>query len=165
MLLFPEDKPKPKKKSVNRIDYIPDYVLEQLFNHINDLHKEVIPVVWIAFKTGHRISDVLGVTSDCLVKLSGQYSIETDIAKTYVQGHRIPIDDELADILTIQELLAHTSPETTLRYAKLLDETKRKAFESIINQGVFSFNLNGEVQEIKAGEDIPEDILGALWQS
>ncbi len=27
----------------------------------------------------------------------------------------------------------------TLRYAKLLDDTKRKAFESVIDQGAFSF--------------------------
>lgn len=247
MLIFPEDKPKLKKKSIDQIDYIPDYVLEQLFTHIDDLHKDVVPVVWIAFKTGLRISDILGLTSDCLVKLNGQYSIETDIEKTYVKGHRIPIDDELADILaviieksnqysnqdnnpegyifvryrgqrkgkpfsqdfvrkqlnilakqknitnengnqfhfkthqfrhtygvkmlnggadilTVQELLAHASPEMTLRYAKLLDNTKRKAFELVMKQGVFSFDLNGEVQEIKAGEDIPTDILDALWQ-
>lgn len=31
-----------------------------------------------------------------------------------------------ADILTVQELLAHASPEMTMRYAKLLDETKEK---------------------------------------
>ncbi|CAM4049215.1 tyrosine-type recombinase/integrase [Mesobacillus zeae] len=247
LLIFPEDKPKPRKKSVDQIDYIPDYVLEQLFTHIVDLHKEVVPVVWIAFKTGLRISDVLELTSDCLIKLNGQYSIETDIEKTFVKGHRIPIDDDLAgilavlidklkklsnqdnnpegyifvryrgqrkgkpfiqgwvqdqlnilakrknitdengnlfhfkthqfrhtygvkmlnggaDILTVQELLAHASPEMTLRYAKLLDDTKRKAFESVIKQGVFSFDLNGEVQEIKAGENIPIDILDALWQ-
>jgi len=247
LLIFSEDKPKRRKKSINQIDYIPDYVLEQLFTHIDDLHKDAIPVVWVAFKTGLRISDVLGLTSDCLVKLNGQYSIETDIEKTYVKGHRIPIDDELAgilavliekskelsnqdnnpegyifvryrgqrkgkpfrqlfvqlqlnllakkknitdengnlfyfkthqfrhtyavkmlnggaDILTVQELLAHASPEMTLRYAKLLDDTKRKAFELVIKQGVFSFDLNGEVQEIKAGEDIPGDILDALWQ-
>ncbi|MFO1441682.1 tyrosine-type recombinase/integrase [Bacillus sp. Bva_UNVM-123] len=247
LLIYPEDKPKIRKKSIDEIDYIPDYVLEQLFTHIDDLHKDVIPVVMVAFKTGLRISDVLGLTSDCLVKLNGQYSIETDIEKTYVKGHRIPIDDELAgilavliekskkhsnqdnnpegyifvryrgqrkgkpfdqdfirvelnvlamkknitdesgilfhfkthqfrhtygvkmlnggaDILTVQELLAHASPEMTLRYARLLDDTKRKAFESVIRQGVFTFNLNGEVQEIRADEDIPTDILDALWQ-
>lgn len=247
LLISPEDKPKLRKKSIDQIDYIPDSVLEQLFTHINDLHKDVQPVVWVAFKTGLRISDVLGLTNDCLVKLNGQYSIETDIEKTYVKGHRIPIDVELAnilavlidkseelshqennpegyifvryrgqrkgkpylqvwirnqlnilakqknitdengnlfhfkthqfrhtygvkmlnggaDILTVQELLAHASPEMTLRYAKLLDDTKRKAFESVIKQGVFSFDLNGKVQEIKAGEDIPTDILDALWQ-
>lgn len=248
LLLFPEDKPKRKKKSFDQINYIPDFVLEQLFTHINDLQREVIPVVWVAYKTGLRISDVLGLTSNCLERLNGKYSIVTDIEKTYVQGHRIPIDEELAgilavliqrskensnqennpegyifvrylgarkgkpyeqqsinkflnvlaykkkivdetgkifhfkahqfrhtyaikmlnggaDILTVQELLAHASPEMTLRYAKLLDETKRKAFESVINQGVFSFNLNGEVQEVKAGEDIPKDILHTLWQN
>ncbi|PGV66632.1 tyrosine-type recombinase/integrase [Bacillus sp. R86525] len=247
LLLFPEDKPKLRKKSIDQIDYIPDCVLEQLFTHINDLHKDIIPVVWTAFKTGLRISSVLGLTSDCLERLNGKYSIVTDIEKTYVKGHRIPIDDELAnilavliqqsqensnrdnnpegfifvryrgsrkgkpydrgwiqqqlnilakrknivdesgklfyfkthqfrhtyaikmlnggaDILTVQELLAHASPEMTLRYAKLLDDTKRKAFESVISQGVFSFSWNGEVQEIKVGEDIPQDILQALWQ-
>ncbi|WP_081143761.1 tyrosine-type recombinase/integrase [Bacillus cereus] len=247
LLIFPEDKPKLRKKSSDQIDYIPDYVLEQLFAHIDDLHKDVVPVIWIAFKTGHRISDVLGLTTNCLVQLNGQYSIETDIEKTYVKGHRIPIDEELAkiiavlivkskensnqdnnpegylfiryrgqrkgkpftqafvreqlnilaiqkyitdesgnlfhfkphqfrhtygvkmlnggaDILTVQELLAHASPEMTLRYAKLLDDTKRKAFELVMRQGVFTFDLNGEVQEIKVGEDIPTDILDALWQ-
>ncbi|KXI83127.1 transposase [Bacillus cereus] len=247
LLIFPGDKPKVKKKPYGQIDYIPDFVLEQLFAHLNELHKDIIPVVWVAFKTGLRISDVLELTTDCLVQLNGKYSIVTDIEKTFVQGHRIPIDEELAkilsvlisnskenstqdnnpekfifvryqgirkgkpytqawirkhlnelakkknivdengdifrfkthqfrhtyavkllnggaDILTVQELLAHASPEMTLRYAKLLDETKRKAFESVINQGVFSFDLNGEVQKINAGEDIPEDILQALWQ-
>lgn len=76
--------------------------------------------------------------------------------KTYVEGHRIPIDDELdnryhfkihffrhtyaikmlnggADILTVKELLAHASPEMTMRYAKLLDDTKRKVFDKAIS--------------------------------
>lgn len=247
ILLYPEDKPKIKKRSIDQIDFIPEHVLIQLFANINDLHKEVIPVVWVAFKTGLRISDVLGLTWDCLERLNGKYSIVTDIEKTYVRGHRIPIDDELAnmiavlikqakensntdnnpegfifiryrgsrkgkpfsqnsvqhqlntlsfkkqivdengkifhfkshqfrhtyavkmlnggaDILTVQELLAHASPEMTMRYAKLLDDTKRKAFEAVINQGVFSFDLNGGVQEVKPDQDIPEDILQALWQ-
>lgn len=247
LLIFPEDKPTIRKKSIEQIDYIPDFVLEQLFSQLDELHKAVVPIVWVAFKTGLRISDVLGLTSDCLVQLNGQYSIEADIKKTYVKGHRIPIDEDLAgilavlirnskensnqdnnpedyifvryrgirkgqpyaqgwvreqlnilakkvnitdensnlfhfkthqfrhtygvkminggaDILTVQELLAHASPEMTMRYAKLLDETKRKAFESVMNQGVFSFDLNGDIQEIKEGEDIPTDILDALWQ-
>lgn len=61
LLIFPEDRPKLRKKSIDQIDYIPDYVLEQLFVHINELHKQVVPVVWVAFKTGLRISDVLGL--------------------------------------------------------------------------------------------------------
>lgn len=101
LLIFPEDKPQLKKKSIDQIDYIPDYVLEQLFTHINDLHKDIQPVVWIAFKTGLRISDVLLLKSDCLVLLNGNYSIVTDVKKTFVEGHRMPIDEHLAGILAV----------------------------------------------------------------
>lgn len=246
-LLFPEDRPKRKKKPYDQIDYIPEYVLEQLFANLNHLHSEVQPLVWIAFKTGLRISDVLGLTQDCLLRINGKYYIETDIEKTYVKGHRIPIDDELAnmvaalikksiensnddnnpekyvfirfrgsrkgrpysqfwvgeklnclarnvnitdecgnlfyfkthqfrhtyaikmlnggaDILIVQELLAHASPEMTMRYAKLLDNTKRKAFETVIKQGVFSFDMNGKIHEIHKDEEIPYDILETLWR-
>lgn len=72
-------------------------MLEQLFTHINHLHKEVQPIIWVAFKTELRIFDVLGLTQDCLVKLNRKYYIETNIEKTYVKGYRISIDDELAD--------------------------------------------------------------------
>lgn len=246
-LLFPQDRPKLKKKSIDEIEYIPDFVLEQLFTHINNLHRDVIPVVWVAYKTGLRISDVLGLPSNCLERLNGKYSIVTDIEKTYVMGHRIPIDEDLADLLAVlihnsrensnsdnnpegfifiryrgsrkgkpysqgwvrdhlnklahekqivdengnvfhfkthqfrhtyavkmlnggmdivmlQELMAHASIEMTMKYAKLLDNTKREKFEEVMKQGIFSFDLNGKVQEIKAGEDIPKDILQALWQ-
>ena len=53
------------------------------------------------FKTGLRISDVLGLNQDCLVKLNNKFWVETDIEKTYVEGHRIPIDDELANMLAV----------------------------------------------------------------
>ncbi len=49
----------------NHVDYIPDYVLEQLFQKINYLHPEVQPFIWIAFKTGLRISDTLALKQDC----------------------------------------------------------------------------------------------------
>ncbi|GFP75369.1 tyrosine-type recombinase/integrase [Clostridium fungisolvens] len=244
-LIFPEDKPKVSKKSNDQIDYVPDFVLEQLFDNINNLHKEVIPVVYIMFKTGLRISDVLGLKQDCLVKLNNKFWIEADIEKTYVEGHRIPIDDELAnmlavlvdtarkysnednnpenyifvrykgsrkgkpysqewirdnlnllamdcnitdeigsryhfknhsfrhtyaikmlnggaDILTVQELLAHASPEMTMRYAKLLDDTKRKVFDKAVNQGIFSFDEGDKLREENDGE-IPSDIIDMLY--
>ena len=245
MLIFPEDKPTLKKKPYDQIDYVPDYVLEQLFEHINELPKRYVPVIWVMYKTGLRISDVLGLTHDCLVRLNGAYWIVTDIEKVYVEGHRIPIDDELAnmiavlvqqskeqsnqdnnpdnyifncytgrrkgkpypqakireslnilavkykitdemgnrfhfknhafrhtyaikmlnggaDILTVQELLAHASPEMTLRYAKLLDDTKRKAFEKVHKTGIFSFQVGNELV-LENTDEIPEDIRSMLW--
>lgn len=244
-LIFPGDKPKIPKKSNDQIDYVPDSVLEQLFDNINNLHREVIPVIYIMFKTGLRISDVLGLKQDCLVKLNNKFWIETDIEKTYVEGHRIPIDDELAkmlvvlidsaktyssednnpknyifvryngsrkgkpysqswvqqqlnilsteynitdelgnryhfknhsfrhtyaikmlnggaDILTVQELLAHASPEMTMRYARLLDDTKRKVFDKAIQQGIFSFDGSDKLKEENDGE-IPSNIIDMLY--
>jgi integrase len=244
-LIFPEDKPELPKKSIDQIDYVPDFVLEQLFDNINNLHKEVIPVIYTMFKTGLRISDVLGLNQDCLVKLNNKFWVETDIEKTYVEGHRIPIDDELAnmlavlidnaknysnednnpenyifvrykgsrkgkpysqewiraklnlfsidynitaelgnryhfknhsfrhtyaikmlnggaDILTVQELLAHASPEMTMRYAKLLDDTKRKVFDKAVKQGIFSFDESDKLKEENDGE-IPSDIIDMLY--
>lgn len=101
VLIFPEDKPKLPKKSNDQIYYVPDFVLEQLFDNIDNLHKEVMPVVYTMFKTGLRISDTLELTHDCLVKLNNKYWITTDIEKVYVEGHRIPIDDELANMLAV----------------------------------------------------------------
>ncbi|MDA2386133.1 tyrosine-type recombinase/integrase [Bacillus cereus] len=246
-LIYPEDYPKLDKKSDDDIDYIPDYVLEQLFTHINDLHPEVQPIVWIAYKTGFRISDTLGLTQGSLDRLNGKYWIRTDIEKTYTKDHKVPIDEQLADIvavlihnskersnddnnpdkyifvryrgsrkgkpyiqtwvqekindliieknitdemgnvfhfknhqfrhtyavkmlnggadiLTVQELLAHASPEMTLRYARLLDDTKRKAFEEVVKKGVFSFDLNGEIHQVSETLDIPEDIMDMMWK-
>ncbi|MFT8323744.1 MAG: site-specific integrase, partial [Bacillus sp. (in: firmicutes)] len=101
LLIIPGDKPRKVKKSHETIDYIPEFVLEQLFNNLDHLHKEVQPIVWIAFKTGLRISDVLGLKQNCLVLLNGKYSIVTDIEKTYVKGHMVPIDEELANIIAV----------------------------------------------------------------
>lgn len=246
-LIYPDDKPKLPKKSADELDYVPDFVLEQLFEHINDLHPDVIPVVYVAFRSGLRICDVLDLNVDCLVRLKEKYYIQGDLRKVALDGHRIPIDDELAnllaveikqskelsnqdnnpknlifvryrgsrkgypysqhwvrdklnelahkhqikdengklfhftmhqfrhtysvkllnggaDILVVQELLGHASPEMTLTYAKLLDTTKRKAFDEVIKQGVFSFDNGNQIIEYRPGDDIPKDILETLYR-
>jgi integrase len=245
-IIFRYDRPKKIKKS-KKVDYIPDAVLQQLFDNINYLHEEVQPIIWISFKTGLRLSDTLRLTQDCLVRINGKYHLISDVTKTYISDHSIPIDDELAnviavliknskeksneennpqryifvryrgirkgrpysadwigetlnslakekkivnekgelyhfrmhqfrhtyavkmlnsgaDIFTVQQLLAHASPEMTLVYARLLDTTKRKAFEEAMKQGAFSFDVNGEMKQIKSNEEIPEDILEMLWR-
>lgn len=244
-LILNVDKPKRRKQSLDSLKYIPDIVLEQLFKNINNLHQDIIPLIYVMYKTGLRISDALSLKHNCLIKLNGQFWIETDIEKTYVKGHRIPIDEELAnilavlidnslnisnefnnpdsfifvryegkrmgkpygqgwcltrlklfakkyeitdengglyhfknhafrhtyavkmlnggaDILTVQELLAHASPEMTMRYAKLLDNTKRKTFDKAVKQGVFSFDESDKLKEENNGE-IPTDILEMLY--
>lgn len=244
-LILPGDKPRiPKKSTTSYIDYIPDFVLEQMFKNINLLSNDIVGVVYVMLKTGLRVSDVLTLNYDCLLRLNNQYWIEANISKTAVQKHRIPIDTELAkiiavlidrttklttkennpkryifastsgkrkgmpitkdavrmalnrlskkcnivdelgnqyhfknhkfrhtyaikllnngvDILTVQELLAHASPEMTMRYARLLDDTKRKTFDNAIKQGIFSFDENSNLKE--NNEEIPSDILNMLY--
>lgn len=245
ILIYPDDKPKVPKKPVDQIDYVPDFVLEQLFENINNLHKEVIPVVYVMFKTSLRISDAVELKQDCLKILNGKYWIETDIDKVDIKNHRIPIDDELADmlavlidkakkysnddnnpnrfifvrykgprkcrpyrkdwiqdklnlfakdynitdeygkiyhfknhafrhtcaikllnngadILVVKEILGHASYEMTLTYAKLLDDTKRKAFDEVVKKGVFHFDERDELVQENDGE-IPEDIIDMLY--
>lgn len=244
-LINPADFPRYTQKRV--VNHIPDTVLEQLFDNLNYLHHEVIPIVWISFKTGLRISDILTLTSNCLVRLNDAPYLETDVSKTKVKGHRIPIDDHLADILaflikkcecetnidnnpkrylfvrktgprrgrpfaqgfvreelnklaysrkivdasgeifrfkmhefrhtyavkllnngadilTVQELLAHSSPEMTLVYAKLLDETKRKEFEKVMASGTFEFNQNGSIEKLSI-DSVDKDVLVSIWQN
>ena len=54
-------------------------MLQQLFDNINNLYKDVVPVVYTMFKTGLRISDVLELTQDCLIKLNNKYWFVTHI--------------------------------------------------------------------------------------
>ena len=215
-LIYIEDIPKRHIKSNSQINYIPDYVLRQLFHCLDDLDRDMQAIVWIAYKTGLRASDILTLTADCLIQLNGQYWLETDLQKSHVKGHRIPIDDELAtivlelidqsrqnrqgrkllfvrnqgsrygqpidqsfvrlalnkfsyrnqikdesgnifhftlhqfrhtyamkllnggaDIYLVQDLMGHLSLSMTMKYAKLLDQTKREVFNSIVQQGVF----------------------------
>lgn len=244
-LIFFDDMPTLKKKPYDNINHVPDMVLEQLFRYIKYLNKDIQVIILIMYKTGLRISDTLNLRQDCLLRINNKYWVETDVKKTYVIKHRIPIDDELAsliamlidtskknsnmdnnpkslifvrctgkrkgktyrrdsisralnemalkyniideignkfhfnnhafrhtyaikllnngtDIFTVQELLAHASPEMTLHYAKLLDNTKRKAFDNAVKQGVFSFDIEGNLHDEING-DVPENILDMLW--
>jgi integrase len=99
-LIYQTDKPSINYKSdYQKIKYIPDGVLEPLIPHLNELPVKVRNAVWIMFKTGLRVSDTLDLRQDCLLKINGKYWIETNIQKTGIIGHRIPIDDDLAQII------------------------------------------------------------------
>ncbi len=52
----------------------------------------------------------------------------------------------------------------TLRYAKLLDDTKRKAFESVIDQGAFHFLMLTVKLKIYSIVVNYEKALNSLWQ-
>ena len=245
VLIRKDDRPRVPRYDTNKINYIPDCVLQQLFDNINNLGSDIVPIVYIMYRTGLRISDVLNLKQNCLIKLNNKYWIVADIKKVYIKNHKIPIDDEIAnvlevlintsktystednnpdkfifvrykgsrkgrpysknwiqkklnllareynitdesgniyyfknhafrhtyavkmlnngaDILTVQELLAHASPEMTMCYSKLLDDTKRKVFDNVIKQGVFSFDESNKLKDENNGE-IPSNIIDMLY--
>ena len=67
-----------------------------------------------------------------------------------------------ANILTVKELLAHASPEITLTYAKLLDDTKRKEFDNLVKQGIFHFNEKDKLVQ-ENDDEVPDDIIDMLY--
>lgn len=40
----------------------------------------------------------------------------------------------------------------------------KKAFESVIDQGAFSFDIDGKVKNIKHSSELSENALNSLWQ-
>src|SRR5207249_11451625 len=42
-------------------------------------------------------------------------------------------------LVMVQQWMAHASPEMTLIYARILDETMRKAWEKAVHQGIVQF--------------------------
>lgn len=170
-LIYKIDKPSVNYKSdYERIKYIPDEVLEQLIPHLRELPDRVKNAVWIMLKTGFRISDTLNLRQDCLFKIDGKYWIETDNKGNlfHFKNHEfrhtyaVKLLNCGTDIITIQELMAHASPEMTLRYARLLDDTKRRAFDNAVKNGIFTFDYKDNLIEQKNGE-FPIDILSMLW--
>lgn len=67
-----------------------------------------------------------------------------------------------ASIVTVQDLLAHSSPTMTLVYARLLDNTKYKEFEKAVKNGAFSFGDTEDISLVPEG-DKNDDIIKALW--
>ena len=51
----------------------------------------------------------------------------------------------------------------TMRYARLLDDTKRKVLKRSLKR-CFSFDLNGEIHQVSETQDIPEGIMDMIWK-
>ncbi len=92
--------PQPSRQ---KMKYIPEQVLVQLEQHMENLPAIYLPVVIILRASGWRISDVLNLRYDtCLVHSSSGWWLQGDILKTEIQDHRVPISDEIAAIVSAQ---------------------------------------------------------------
>lgn len=100
-LLFKEDIPRKPEKTENDIKYIPEGVLQQLEDNIENITPaEYIPVVILLRASGWRISDILNLRYDtCLDRTSQGWYLCGNIVKTQVLNHRVPITDEVASVI------------------------------------------------------------------
>lgn len=115
MLLFKEDLPRRPLRTENNIKYIPDGVLQQLADQLEQLYPaEYIPVVILLRASGWRISDILNLRYDkCLDRTSQGWYLCGDIVKTQVLNHRVPITDEVAIIVqaVVEEIKEKSTPD------------------------------------------------------
>jgi len=112
-LIRSTDIPSRNRDNFKTVKHIPDQIIDQLLPKLKELNKTVRAIVWVMFKTGLRISDVLSLKHDCLVMIEDKFVLETDIRKTKTKNHMIPIDDELASMIAS---IIEKSKEETNKY-------------------------------------------------
>lgn len=97
-LLLKEDFPKLAKRTEENIKFIPEGVLRQLEENLDQLApSEYIPIVVLLRATGWRISDILNLRYDsCLDRTAQGWWLCGDIPKTQVLNHRVPITEDVA---------------------------------------------------------------------
>jgi integrase len=94
------------RNSHRQVKYIPEAVLQQFDQHIQDLPPHYIPLAIVLRATGWRISDVLMLKMEaCLEQTDKGWWICGDISKTQVLGHRVPITKEVAEVIIAQQAL------------------------------------------------------------
>ena len=111
-LIMRSDYSKRKDSYYGITKYVPEYVLNQLFKYANELPFDTRAVICIMYNTGLRISDTLELNYECIELCSGQYWITSDIIKTKIKEHRIPISDDLAEL--IKKLIAEAKEKWIL---------------------------------------------------
>ncbi|WP_099355409.1 tyrosine-type recombinase/integrase [Fredinandcohnia onubensis] len=122
-LFFKEDFPRRTAQNENQIKYIPETVMNQLEDLLNQnpneftppmtkSEKEYLPIVILLIASGWRISDILNLRfKNCLINTNKGYYLQGDIPKTDVKQHRVPIDKETARF--IQIIIEQTKDKST----------------------------------------------------
>lgn len=163
-LFFPGDNPhRTKSQSFDRPKYIPDYIWDQVIENIQMMSPKYVPIVLIMEGSGFRISDVLGLKRDCLEKDNkGDYWLKGDQRKVKYKDHKVPISEELANIIMTQQEVCKThstlennpekylfvtyrgprkgKPQTSATITKVLNDFAKKAEVKDVNGNIYKFN-------------------------
>ncbi len=142
-LIFSEDKPKHPKSDSAKIKYIPDYVWEQVIDNINKLSAEYIPILIVMEASGFRVSDVLSLKIDCLLKQKDGWWLVGDQRKVKYKSHKVPISEEVAKtIIAQQKLIKPLSTDKTNPSNYLFPRLTGIRVGRPISSQIFSKNLN-----------------------
>lgn len=109
--------------------------------------------------TGKRVQKALN-------RLAQKYNIVDDQGKVYHFGNHafrhtkgVELINNGMNILHVQKWMAHASPEMTLRYAKILDNTMRKSWEEAMKNGAFRLDAEGKPVKVDVSSIENEDII------
>jgi integrase len=120
-------------------------------------------------KNRHRTSprflqgETLAVTgiSETLNRLATTYQIQDEQGNTFhFKSHAfrhtkaVELINNGMSLVMVQQWMAHASPEMTLIYAKILDETMRTQWEKTVQQGIVQFN-DGKPEYISGKKLLP----------
>lgn len=102
LLILPEDRPQQKKRKADTLNYIPDYVWDQVVENISSFSSEMVPIILLMEATGFRICDVLQIKLDCLLEQEDGFWIQGLQRKVEKIDHKVPISKEVAGIVKAQ---------------------------------------------------------------
>jgi len=101
-----------------------------------------------------------------LNRLAKKYDILDNQGRIYHFGNHIfrhtkgvELINNGMNILHVQKWMAHASPEMTLRYAKILDNTMRKSWEEAMKNGAFRLDADGKPIKVDVSAIENEDII------
>lgn len=101
-----------------------------------------------------------------LNRLAAKYQIATDQGEIFHFGNHafrhtkaVELINNGMSLLHVQKWLAHCSPEMTLRYARILDETLRQAWLEATKGGLFRLDGVGGLSRVTLGDVADEDLV------
>lgn len=103
---------------------------------------------------------------NALNRLAKKYNIVDDQGNLYHFGNHafrhtkgVELINNGMNILHVQKWMAHASPEMTLRYAKILDNTMRNSWEEAMKNGAFRLDTDGKPIKIDMSAIENEDVI------
>ncbi|MBP2644330.1 MAG: XerC [Firmicutes bacterium] len=108
-----------------------------------------------------------GITvQNALNRLANKYNIIDNQGILYHFGNHafrhtkgVELINNGMNVLHVQKWMAHASPEMTLRYAKILDNTMRKSWEEAMKNGAFRLDADGKPIKVDVSAIENEEII------